>query len=78
MCVSDDGSLRAAPSGYDSVLAKGRRAPDSTGDVMVCLQDSPRVLVPTGSALVDKKLQTSFNDDEVGGCWFLVVGGVRL
>lgn len=44
----DDSSLKSAPSGYDSILAKGRQEPDSQRDALLEI-DARDVCVPQGA-----------------------------
>ena len=46
----DDPSLRAAPAGYESIVAKGRVEPDPAGDVEMEF-DGHTVVVPTGKPI---------------------------
>jgi len=55
---TDDPSLRAAPPGYDSIIAQGRMEPDPAGDEEVEF-DGHTVVVPTGKPIKQPKWQHS-------------------
>ena len=60
----DDGSLRAAPAGFDSVLAKGTQEPDAAHDLNVMIDGKP-VVVPQGAVVQNKGVSSSFHQNEV-------------
>lgn len=60
----DDSSLRIAPKGFDSIVAKGRTEPDPTKDTEIIL-DSHKVIVPQGKPLVQPQFSnSSFSQSE--------------
>lgn len=60
----DDPSLRKAPNGFDSIVAKGRREPDPTCDETLTI-DGNEVVVPTGKpALQPQWSSSSFYNSE--------------
>ena len=73
--TQDDSSLRAAPAGFDSVLAVGRVEPDPSKDAKLQL-DGRDVAVPQGKPMPNKdpalaKMQGS----SWGGTWGSSHGG---
>ncbi|XP_076870489.1 protein mono-ADP-ribosyltransferase PARP3 [Brachyhypopomus gauderio] len=62
--VSDDYSLRKAPDGYDSVVARGVQEPDPSKDVVIQL-DGKEVCVPQGKAISQAQYKGScFHNSE--------------
>lgn len=60
----DDSSLKSAPSGFDSILAKGRQEPDDKKDVKVKL-DKHDVAVPQAKPLPQAdSANSSFHQSE--------------
>ncbi|XP_053492698.1 protein mono-ADP-ribosyltransferase PARP3 isoform X1 [Ictalurus furcatus] len=60
----DDPSLRKAPNGHDSVVARGRQEPDPSKDVFIQL-DGKKVAVPQGKAIKqDQYEDSSFYNSE--------------
>ncbi|KAK1796545.1 hypothetical protein P4O66_009581 [Electrophorus voltai] len=57
--VSDDSSLRKAPDGYHSVVARGRQEPDPTKDVFIQL-GGKKVAVPQGKAINQAQYEHSY------------------
>jgi poly [ADP-ribose] polymerase 2/3/4 len=57
----DDTSLRAAPSGFDSVLARGKQTPSSCVDIEI---DGKNISVPQGKPVPSFVNQSSFEQDE--------------
>lgn len=60
--TQDDGSLVAAPPGFDSVLAKGTQEPDEKLDTVIEL-DKKKVLVPQGKP-IPTGISSSFSQSE--------------
>lgn len=62
--TQDDCSLRKAPAGYDSVVARGSQEPDPSKDVFIEL-DGKKVAVPQGKAIKQQQYQGSsfFNSE---------------
>lgn len=62
--TEDDCSLRKAPAGYDSVVARGNQEPDPSKDVFIEL-DGKKVAVPQGKAIKQQQYQDSsfFNSE---------------
>ncbi|KAI5109210.1 poly [ADP-ribose] polymerase 3, partial [Silurus meridionalis] len=56
--TKDDPSLRKAPNGYDSVVARGIVEPDPSKDVFITL-DGKKVAVPQGKAIQQSEYQKS-------------------
>lgn len=56
--TQDDCSLRKAPAGYDSVVARGSEEPDLSKDVFIEL-DGKKVAVPQGKAIKQQQYQGS-------------------
>lgn len=54
----DDPSLRKAPNGYDSVVARGRQEPDPSKDIFIQL-DGKKVAVPQGKAINQAEYENS-------------------
>ncbi|OWF38950.1 poly [ADP-ribose] polymerase 3-like [Mizuhopecten yessoensis] len=62
--ATDDWTLKAAPPGYDCIIAKGRTEPDPTKDTTLTIEGK-KVTVPQGSALSQKKYaSSSFSQSE--------------
>uniref|UniRef100_A0A915A8D5 PARP alpha-helical domain-containing protein n=1 Tax=Parascaris univalens TaxID=6257 RepID=A0A915A8D5_PARUN len=61
--TSDDPSLRKAPDGYNSVVARGRTEPDPAFDTVLKL-DNKDVVVPQGVAITTKFKNSSFWQSE--------------
>ncbi|KAK2857977.1 hypothetical protein Q7C36_005896 [Tachysurus vachellii] len=62
--TTDDSSLRNAPIGYDSVVARGRQEPDPSKDVLLKL-DGKDVAVPQGKAITQPQYKdSSFSNSE--------------
>lgn len=60
----DDSSLRKAPNGFDSVVARGRVEPDPSKDVFITL-DGKQVAVPQGPAITQSQFKNShFSNSE--------------
>lgn len=59
----DDPRLKAAPKGFDSVLAKGCQSPMGTGDEFIEI-DGRKVTIPAG-AINPTGVQSSFTQDEM-------------
>ncbi|KAG9277107.1 poly ADP-ribose polymerase 3 [Astyanax mexicanus] len=57
--TQDDHTLRKAPAGYDSVVARGRQEPDSANDVTIDL-DGKKVTVPQGKAKKQPQYEESY------------------
>ena len=60
----DDGSLKAAPPGFDSVLAKGTQEPNAAHDAIVQLDGKP-VILPQGTVVQNSGVSSSFSQNEV-------------
>ncbi|XP_062853048.1 protein mono-ADP-ribosyltransferase PARP3 [Trichomycterus rosablanca] len=60
--TKDDYSLKKAPNGYDSVVARGRKEPDSSMDVEIEL-DRKKVVVPQGKAKQQPQYKNSYFDN---------------
>ncbi|XP_065065957.1 protein mono-ADP-ribosyltransferase PARP3-like [Rhopilema esculentum] len=56
--TADDSSLKAAPKGYDSIVARGRTEPDPKHDVKVNF-DGKEVIVPQGKPINQKEFAGS-------------------
>ncbi|NP_956795.1 protein mono-ADP-ribosyltransferase PARP3 [Danio rerio] len=54
----DDPSLRKAPAGYDSVIARGNQEPDPSKDVFIEL-DGKKVVVPQGKVIKQQQYEGS-------------------
>uniref|UniRef100_A0A9J2QBA2 Poly [ADP-ribose] polymerase n=1 Tax=Ascaris lumbricoides TaxID=6252 RepID=A0A9J2QBA2_ASCLU len=61
--TSDDSSLRKAPDGYNSVVARGRTEPDPAFDTVLKL-DNKDVIVPQGVAVTTEFKDSSFWQSE--------------
>ncbi|XP_056461862.1 protein mono-ADP-ribosyltransferase PARP3 [Gadus chalcogrammus] len=62
--TKDDGSLRKAPDGYDSVVARGHVEPDPSKDTTITL-DGKEVVVAQGKALNQSRFkQSHFSNSE--------------
>jgi len=62
--TSDDSSLVAAPSGYDSIVARGHTEPDPKKDTSIDI-DGNDVVVPQGKAIpMSKYSHSSFSQSE--------------
>ncbi|XP_072308784.1 protein mono-ADP-ribosyltransferase PARP3 [Eucyclogobius newberryi] len=62
--TDDDSSLRKAPEGFDSVVARGSVEPDPSQDVFISL-DGKQVAVPQGPAIPQPQYQdSSFSQSE--------------
>jgi hypothetical protein len=48
LITQDDSSLKAAPPGYDCIIAKGQQEPDASGDEIIDINGN-KVVVPTVS-----------------------------
>ncbi|XP_051996539.1 protein mono-ADP-ribosyltransferase PARP3-like [Xyrauchen texanus] len=60
----DNSSLRKAPAGYDSVVARGQQEPDPSKDVFIEL-DGKQVAVPQGKAINQRQYEgSSFSNSE--------------
>ncbi|CAK6955567.1 protein mono-ADP-ribosyltransferase PARP3 [Scomber scombrus] len=60
----DDPSLKKAPAGYDSVVARGSVEPDPSKDIFITL-DGKKVAVPQGKPINQPKFsKTSFGNSE--------------
>ncbi|XP_051563518.1 protein mono-ADP-ribosyltransferase PARP3-like isoform X2 [Myxocyprinus asiaticus] len=55
----DDSSLRKAPAGYDSVVARGQQEPDPSKDVFIEF-DGKKVAVPQGKAIKQPQYERSY------------------
>ncbi|XP_043098906.1 protein mono-ADP-ribosyltransferase PARP3 [Puntigrus tetrazona] len=62
--TQDDCSLRKAPAGFDSVVARGSQEPDASKDVFIEL-DGKKVAVPQGKAIEQQQYKGSsfFNSE---------------
>ncbi|CAJ0940892.1 unnamed protein product [Ranitomeya imitator] len=56
--TSDDSSLRVAPKGYDSVVARGITEPDPSMDHELTL-DGRKIIVPQGKPITVSKFKNS-------------------
>ncbi|XP_060775518.1 protein mono-ADP-ribosyltransferase PARP3 isoform X2 [Neoarius graeffei] len=56
--TKDDSSLKKAPNGYDSVVARGTQEPDPSKDVSIEL-DGKKVTVPQGKAIKQAQYKNS-------------------
>ncbi|XP_072026279.1 LOW QUALITY PROTEIN: protein mono-ADP-ribosyltransferase PARP3-like [Amphiura filiformis] len=54
----DNGSLRAAPKGFDCIIAKGRTEPDPKQDTTMKI-DGKKVVVPQGKPIAQSKFNNS-------------------
>ncbi|KAM9859765.1 protein mono-ADP-ribosyltransferase PARP3 isoform 1-T2 [Aulostomus maculatus] len=62
--TKDNSSLKKAPAGYDSVVARGSVEPDPSKDILVTLEDK-KVAVPQGKAIVQRQFSDShFSNSE--------------
>jgi len=62
--VEDDSSLRQAPKGFDSIIAKGWTEPDPSKDISVTIDDR-EVVIPQGKPLsMTKWAKSSFSQTE--------------
>lgn len=62
--ITDDCSLRKAPNGFDSVVARGRVEPDPSLDISITL-DGKQVFVPQGPAIDQPQFKdSSFSNSE--------------
>lgn len=57
--TEDDCSLKKAPVGYDSVVARGRQEPDPSKDTVIEL-DGKKVTVPQGKPIQQEKYKDSY------------------
>ncbi|XP_061689209.1 protein mono-ADP-ribosyltransferase PARP3 isoform X2 [Syngnathoides biaculeatus] len=62
--TKDDCSLKKAPAGYDSVVARGQVEPDPSKDIFITLEDK-KVAVPQGKAIKQPQYSEShFSNSE--------------
>lgn len=62
--TKDDSSLKAAPKGFDSIVARGQKEPDPKSD-MVWKYDGNDVVVPVGKPIAQKQYaRSSFDQSE--------------
>ncbi|XP_068215494.1 protein mono-ADP-ribosyltransferase PARP3-like [Palaemon carinicauda] len=59
--TKSDGSLRKAPDGYDSIVARGRKEPDPKKDKTIKLEEKD-VIVPVGKPVLQNKWKNSWFD----------------
>lgn len=57
--TEDDCTLKKAPSGYDSVVARGQTEPDPSKDIVITL-DGKKVTVPQGKAIKQPQYSKSY------------------
>ena len=62
--VNDDHTLTSAPNGFDSVLAKGRIAPSSDGDVELRIDKKPVKVCSKNPESVASAQNSSFHHNE--------------
>ena len=62
--TKDDCSLKAAPKGFDSIVARGQKEPDPKDDI-TCKFDGNDVIVPQGKPIPQKQYaKSSFDQSE--------------
>lgn len=61
--TKDDSSLRVAPSGFNSIVAKGWTEPDPSKDTVLKL-DGNDVVVPQGKPIKGEYTKSSFSQSE--------------
>ena len=62
--TKDDSSLKAAPKGFDSIVARGQKEPDPKDD-MTFKYDGNDVIVPVGKPIAQKQYaKSSFDQSE--------------